>query len=231
MDHEGNKGDKKGFYFHHNRHDRKDKFFLGHKISANGIQEGEQALDILANHPATAHFISYKLAQYFVADKPPSVLIERLEQEFISSHGNIKAIMDVLIHSPEFNSPEYYKQKLKTPYQYLISLVRMGEISQPNLKQIRGMLEQLSMPLFHCVIPTGYSNTQSAWLNPQAVLLRTSFATDIANGVLNRDYEISQQQLDKNLGDLSPKTKQAIAQSPSELHAALMMGSPEAMYR
>lgn len=231
MDHLGKKGDKKGFIFHKNRHDQEDKIFLGQKIPSNGIQEGEQALDILASHPATAHFISYKLAQYFVADQPPESLVNHLAQEFIGSQGDIKQVMDVLIHSQEFNNPKYYKQKFKTPFQYVVSLVRMGEIQQPNLKRIRGMLTQLSMPIHLCVAPTGYKFTQSAWLNPQAMLQRTSLATAIAHGALNRDYTIEQKQLNRNFGNISQKTKQVIAKSPTKLRSALILGSPEAMYR
>ncbi len=231
VDHQGKKGDKKGFFFNKNRHDQQDKLFLGHTISANGIQEGEKALDILASHSATAHFISSKLAQYFVADQPPTRLVNQLAEEFITSQGNIRQLMDVLIHSPEFNQPEYYQQKFKTPYQYLVSLVRMAGIEQPNLKRMRGMLTQLSMPIHLCLAPTGYDYTQSAWLNPQAMLQRTSLATAIANGALNRDYGIKQKQLQNNFGSLSPHTKQVIAKSPVKLRAALMMGSPEAMYR
>ncbi|MGB5711775.1 MAG: DUF1800 domain-containing protein [Waterburya sp.] len=231
MDALGEKGDRQGFFYYENRHDQEDKVFLGQTIAANGIQEGEKALDILASHPKTAHFISYKLAQYFVADQPPSSLVNHLAQEFMDSQGNIKALMDVLIHSPEFNSPQYYKQKFKTPYQYVISLVRMGEIAQPNFKRIRGMLTQLSMPVYQCLAPTGYKNTQSAWLNPQAMLQRTSLAAAIANGVLNRGDRIEQKQLNQNFGTISQNTKQIIAKSPAKLRSALIMGSPASMYR
>ena len=57
-----------GFHFNAVRHDPNEKVFLGQKITAQGIEEGRQALDILATHPATARFISYKLAQYYVED-------------------------------------------------------------------------------------------------------------------------------------------------------------------
>ena len=226
----GKHGDS-GFFFYKNRHDRQEKTFLGHQIASNGIEEGEQALNILASHPATAHFISYKLAQYFVADLPPTSLVDKLSQEFIASEGNIKRVMDTLIHSEEFNDPQYYKQKFKTPYQYLVSLVRMAEIEQPNFKRIKGMLTQLSMPLYLCAAPTGYKNTQDAWLNPQAMLQRTSMATAIANRALNRDYSIKQQRLNRNFGELSSNTKQVVAKTPSKLRSALVLGSPEAMYR
>ena len=220
-----------GFFFYDNRHDHQDKVFLGHQIAANGVEEGQQALKILANHPATAHYLSYELAQYFVADEPPESLVNDLAKTFLETKGNIRLVMDALIHSQEFNDPQYYGQKFQTPYQYLISLVRMGEIQQPELRRLRGMLFQLSMPTYRCSTPDGYSNTQSAWLNPQAMLQRTSLATAIANGVLNKNSVVKTQQLEQNLGAMSPQTKQVIEQTPVRLRTALMMGSPEAMYR
>jgi uncharacterized protein (DUF1800 family) len=107
----------------------------------------------------------------------------------------------------------------------------MGEIQQPELRRLRGMLFQLSMPTYRCSTPDGYSNTQSAWLNPQAMLQRTSLATAIANGVLNKNSVVKMQQLKQNLGAMSPQTKQVVEQTPVRLRTALMMGSPEAMYR
>src|SRR5207302_7125082 len=53
------------FFFDSRRHDFGDKVFLGHTIRGSGADEVEQALDILAASPKTAHHISYQLAQYF----------------------------------------------------------------------------------------------------------------------------------------------------------------------
>ena len=53
-------------------HDNGEKIVLGVKIPAGGGEkDGEKVLDIVARHPSTAHFISKKLAQRFVADDPP----------------------------------------------------------------------------------------------------------------------------------------------------------------
>ena len=231
IDRKGERGDKTGFLFYVKRHDQQEKMFLGQKIAANGMKEGKQALRILANHPATAHYISYKLAQYFVADQPPESLVNNLTQEFINSKGNIRLVMDALIHSQEFNDPQYYGQKFKTPYQYLTSLVRLSEIKQPNFARIRGMLFQLSMPIHMCRTPDGYDNQQSTWLNPQAMLQRTSLATAIANGTLNKNSPIEISRIEQNLGIISSRTKKVVEKTPVHLRAALMMGSPEAMYR
>ena len=64
----------RAFRFDPDRHDTADKRFLGHVIRGRsgeaGIQEGEEALDMLARAPATARHISFQLAQFFVADAP-----------------------------------------------------------------------------------------------------------------------------------------------------------------
>ena len=232
VDRTNKKGDENGFFFYANRHDRSDKVFLGHKILGGGVEEGEKALDILAEHPATANFISYKLAQYFVADQPPSSLVDSLAQQFLDSKGDIKVVMDTLIHSPEFNDPQYYGQKFKTPYQYLVSLIRISGIKQPNLKRVDGMLQQLAMPPYRCQTPDGYKNTEDAWLNPDAMLRRVSFATAIANGALDRESSVDVARIRQSLGnDFSAQTQAVIDNNPSRLRTALMLGSPEAMYR
>ena len=160
IDKTGNYGDANNFRFYEKGHDYQDKIFLGQVIKGSGLDEGEQALDILAAHPATARFISYKLAQYFVADRPPKTLVDKLSNKFLDSQGNIKEILNVLFHAEEFNDPQYYEQKFKTPYQYLVSLVRVSGITAPDLQRIKSMLTQLSMPIYRCATPNGYKNTK-----------------------------------------------------------------------
>src|SRR5581483_7983968 len=65
------------FEFNPNRHDYGAKQFLGHEIRGSGPAEIDQALDILANNPSTAHFISRELATFFVSDTPPAALVDR----------------------------------------------------------------------------------------------------------------------------------------------------------
>ncbi|MDJ0743494.1 MAG: DUF1800 domain-containing protein [Xenococcaceae cyanobacterium MO_167.B27] len=232
VDGKNNSGDENGFRFYRRRHDFSDKVFLGQTIAGTGIEEGEKALDILATHPSTARFISYKLAQYFVADEPPNSLVDRLADKFLASNGNIKTVLDTLFHSPEFNDPQYYDNKFNNPYQYLVSILRASNIDNPNFKRLRGMLAQLSMPLYNCVTPDGYTNTKDPWLNPEGMLRRVSFANAIANGTISNKQPVNAQQLEKTLGNkFSATTQNAISQSPPRLRSTLILGSPEMMNR
>ena len=232
LDRQGRFGGDQGFFFYKKRHDFNDKVFLGKTIKGRGKEELEQALDILAAHPSTARFISYKLAQYFVADRPPTSLVEKLASTFQKTDGDIKAVLNTLFHSPEFNDPKYYNGKFKTPQQYIISLVRAAEIANPNYNRLRGMLHQLSMPMFLCPTPDGYDNTQAPWLNPEAMLKRISLATAIANGALDKEESVDISKIAASLGsNLSAQTKEALEKAGPKLRAALLLGSPEMMYR
>jgi uncharacterized protein (DUF1800 family) len=171
-----------GFYFDPKRHDFSDKVFLGHPIKGSGEAEVEQALDILAKHPATARHISYQLAQYFVADQPPKALVDRLAQKFLATNGDIRAMLNTLFHSPEFWDSKTYQAKFKTPYEFVISAFRATGTPATNPRQIQGILQQLGMPIYGCPTPDGYKNTEDAWLNPDGMTRRLSFATTLASG-------------------------------------------------
>ena len=184
-----------GFYFDPRRHDFGDKVFLGHPIKGSGIAEGEQALDLLARSPATARHISYQLAQYFVADYPPESLIRKMVDRWLATDGDIGAVLKTLFDAPEFWDQKYCANKFKTPYQYAVSAVRAAGADPVNIRPLYAVSQQQGMPLYGCVTPDGFKNTQEAWLNPDSMMRRLSFATAFANGRLrlySADDEASQ---------------------------------------
>jgi uncharacterized protein (DUF1800 family) len=238
------------------RHDQGSKEWLNRHINPRGQAEGEYALDVLASHPATAHHISYQLAQYFVADQPPPALVEKLAQRFLQTDGNIRSVLDTLFHSPEFWDPANYAKKFKTPYQYVISTVRAADVSVANYRPLLGILHQQGMPLYGCQTPDGYKNTEEAWLNPDALSRRINFATALATGRLPFDMPIESNNMDSKIdhalrqtanqdqsripvdaqklmmtlnGQLSDKTRDAVTNAEPRLQAALMLGSPDFM--
>jgi uncharacterized protein (DUF1800 family) len=95
------KGDREqglGYRFFPKRHDFGDKVLLGHTIKGSGAHEIEEALDILACHPATARHICYQLAQHFVCDQPPDALVDKLAQDYTRTGGDIRSILSTLFH-------------------------------------------------------------------------------------------------------------------------------------
>ncbi len=228
----GKQGDGTGFYFNPKRHDFSDKVLLGQTIKGSGADEVEQALDLLARHPSTARHLSYKLAQYFVNDEPPVSLVKNLAQKFSQTDGNLKAVLETLFQSPEFLNSQFYDSKFKTPYEYVVSLVRAVGINNVNIRQVSGTIAQMGMPIFGCSTPDGYKNTREAWLSPDAMMRRVSLATAFSRGSFNQKQAVNANQLSQTLGDnFSPHTQSVLNSSPPNLQASLMLGSPEMMNR
>lgn len=221
-----------GYYFDERRHDFTDKVLLGQKIKGSGEKEIEQAIDLLCKHPSTARHISYKLAQYFVADKPPEKLVSNLSKTFLATDGDISAVLNELFHSPEFLDTKYYSVKFKSPYRYLISSFRAVDGKTDNVLPLLAFLKQSGQPLYQCLTPDGYKNTQSAWLNPDGLLNRLNFATQLGTGkfmgttvgVAESDEVLAQTGL-----TLSAKSRTAIEGAAQPLKTGLVLGSPEFM--
>jgi len=215
------------------RHDYSPKVFLGHQLQSRGKAEGEEALDILARSPATARHIAFELAQYFVADEPPPGLVERLTTRFHETDGNIREILRTLFASNEFW--ESRGAKYKTPYQFVMSAVRAAGVPVSNVRPLLGAMDQLGMPLFGCLTPDGYKNTEDAWLGPDATTRRISFATALARANLKLAeamQPVDVARLEAVFGStLSDATRAAIQGSPQGLRAALILGSPDFMRR
>ncbi len=176
--------DGSAFYFDPDRHDFSNKVLLGHTIRGGGASEVEQALDLLARHPSTAKHLSYQLAQYFVADEPPPELVARMAARYSETDGDIRQVLATIFTSAEFWNRRDFRAKYKTPYEFVISSVRATGAPVTNFRPLAGTMQLLGMPTYGCLTPNGYSNTQDAWLNPDAMMARLSFATALGNGNL-----------------------------------------------
>jgi uncharacterized protein (DUF1800 family) len=223
------------FRFEARRHDIGKKEWLGYTVLASGQPEGEWALDVLAALPATARHISFKLVQYFVADQPPTPLVDRLASRFLETRGDIRPVLRTLFDSPEFWDSAHVGSKFKTPYQYLVSTVRAADLSVSQVRPLMGMLAQLGMPLYGCQTPDGYKNTESAWLNPEGLTRRINLATALASGRVPLEpgatsAAVDAQRLNATLGtSISEFTRKTIADSPPVLRSAMLLGSPDFM--
>ena len=167
------------FLFDPRRHEPGDKLLLGQKFYYAGQEEGLRALYTLAHRPATAHFISKCLAMRFVSDDPPESLVDRLAAVFQSSDGDIREVLRTLFESPEFWSPETYKGKFKTPFEFVASAVRASGANVVAPDALVGTLANMGMQPYGMAVPTGYSMTNSTWENEGALLSRMNFATNL----------------------------------------------------
>ena len=222
------------FVFLEAAHDRGDKTVLGHRIKANGIKEGEDVLHLLATHPATARFISYKLARRFVADEPPAALVDRAAATFRKTDGDIREVVRTIVTSPEFGAPEFRQAKVKTPFEFVVSAVRATGAEVGDASALAQRVAQMGMPLYQQQPPTGYKDTAEAWVSTGGLLARLNFALDLSAGRV-RGVTVDADRLAPEAlvpFGLSEATRKTIASEggpaldPART-AGLILGSPE----
>jgi uncharacterized protein (DUF1800 family) len=215
-----------GFFFDPRRHDPTHQVFLGHEIGGGGIEEGQKALDMLARSPVTANHLSYQLAQYFVADEPPPATVQRMAQRYLATDGNIREVLRTLFSSEEFWDGRYYNTKFKTPYEYVVSAVRATGTPVLNMRPLAGAMTALGMPLYGCQTPDGYKNTEEAWLNPDAMMTRLSFATALGVGRLPLELPANAFAVEDEPSPARGEMRRAAMVAPREPGA--MMQEPDA---
>jgi uncharacterized protein (DUF1800 family) len=169
-------GSKGGFIYEPNRHEPGTKTVLGHTIREGGEDEGLQVLHILATSPATAHFVSQKLAVRFVSDNPSPRLVDAMAATFLKSNGDIKAVLTTMFHSPDFWSPQVYRAKVKTPLEFLTSAVRASGADVKNPLPLVQAMDRLGMPIYGMQTPNGYSWLADGWVSSNALISRMNFA-------------------------------------------------------
>lgn len=170
---------KKGageFVFAEARHEPGSKLILGKTISENGEREGLEVLHMLATSPATAHFISGKLAVRFVSDTPPPALVDRMADAFLKSNGDIKTVLRTMFHSPEFWDAQNLHAKVKTPLEFVVSAARASDLKITDPAPLVQALEKLGMPLYGMQTPQGYSWKQDDWVSTGALVSRMNFS-------------------------------------------------------
>jgi len=169
-----------GFMFNPMRHEPGAKVVMGQKFKENGEMEGRDLLHFLAMRPATAQFMSRKLAIRFVSDDPPQSLVDRMAKSYLASKGDIAAVLRTLFHSPEFWAASDFRAKVKTPLEFVVSAVRASGASIDNMQPLVAALRQMGMPLYGAVPPTGYKWDATDWVSTGALVDRMNFALSMA---------------------------------------------------
>jgi len=171
------------FVFRPAIHDADAKTVLGTRLSAGrGIEDGEQVLDILARHPATARHIARKLVVRFVSDSPPPSLVDRCAGVFRKSDGDIRETLRCVVTSPEFFSKQAYRAKVKTPFELVASALRATGASLDNSPRSAQIVARLGQPIFGRLTPDGWPDRAEDWVNAGAMVNRVNFGLTLASG-------------------------------------------------
>jgi uncharacterized protein (DUF1800 family) len=169
------------FLYSGEKHDENAKTILGKTFPANGgYNEGMEALAMLASHPATARFIATKLAAKFIADEPPTAVVDEMAKTFLASKGDIKEVLLTMVMHPGFWTKAKEKEKIKSPFELAVSAVRATgtEVAAPY--QLFTWSEKMGQKFYFYQAPTGFPDRANFWINTGSLLNRMNFGMAIA---------------------------------------------------
>ncbi|HXY29991.1 MAG TPA: DUF1800 domain-containing protein [Gemmatimonadaceae bacterium] len=172
-----------GFIFRPAMHDAGPKVVLGHSLASDrGMEDGEQVLDIVAHHPATARYIATKLVRRFVGDSVPPALVARVAATFTRTDGDIRECLRTILVSDEFFSRDAYRSKVKSPFELVVSALRAMDAEPDTTPRTAQIIARLGQPLYGHQAPNGYPEVGSAWINTGAIINRINFGLAVAGG-------------------------------------------------
>jgi uncharacterized protein (DUF1800 family) len=174
------------FVFRADRHDAGAKTVLGRRLAAGrGLEDGEEVLDLLAAHPATARHLATKLAVRFVSDRPPAALVDRLAAVARRTGGDVRALLRALVAAPEFWSREAVGAKIKSPFELAASALRTTGARLESPREVVRWVSRMGQPLYACQAPTGYPDRAETWVSTGALVNRMNFGLELASGAVD----------------------------------------------
>ena len=171
------------FVYNPDDHDDSEKTFLGH----SGRLNGDDIIDIIVKQEATARFIARHLYNFFVADElqvsawsviPPQdpAAIDALVETFLSSDGDIRSVMRVLLNSEFFKAARF--KRVKCPAEFIAGVLKLaGAMREPEpaLAGVGIQAQIMGQALFDAPSVEGW-HTGKEWIDGGTLTDRVNFA-------------------------------------------------------
>ena len=225
---------------------------MGH----TGRFNGEDIIDIVCQHPATAQFVARHLYSFFVADEPQvpawSVTpprdpeaIDTLATVFTDSGYDIKSVLRALFLSEFFKNARY--TKIKSPAEVVVGTLRLvggAEFPAPGIGELARQTGYMGQDLLNPPSVEGW-HTGVEWINSGSLMKRINFAADMLGDVerpgireLRRQVEVTRDLLPEGFVDscldlvgplqVRPETRQQLVDRASESGAMSWSSEREA---
>jgi uncharacterized protein (DUF1800 family) len=194
-------------------------------LGQTGSLDSQAVINGILAHPATAVNLVTKVVHHFVSPAPEQRYVQRLADEFRASKYNMKTLMRSVFLSPEFIDGSSYRSLVKSPVEYMISVLRALKAPQLS-KLVLDADEVMGQILFDPPDVGGWPNNES-WISSNTVISRVNFANTVLGRLrtLPAARDAHQTHLD---GILSPATEKLFGQAPDDrTRWSIVLMSPE----
>lgn len=198
-------------------------------------EDAEAFLQDIATHDITARHMAMKLAVHFVADQPPPALVDRIAKVWRTSGAHLPSVYAAMVeHKSAWRAPF---AKVRRPVELVAASLRAMGMTARDLDQGRGQdgirlvraLRDLGQPLLQPPGPDGWPEAAEAWITPQGLAARLSYAGKVGQILAKRSDADPRQFAEAALRDtLRPETGFAVGGAPDRWEGfALVLASPE----
>lgn len=163
------------------RFDDGPKTFLGQ----SGPWNTDDIVRITLEQPAASQFLCKKLYRFLVSDavEPAPELIEPLSEQFRGSGYSIGHLVAVILRSRHFYSTEVRWQKVASPVEFSVGIVRSLECSRSDISLLglAAACAAQGQDLFYPPNVKGWDGGRR-WLNSTTLLARGNWVNDVIWG-------------------------------------------------
>jgi uncharacterized protein (DUF1800 family) len=177
------------FHFNSGQHDNGEKTFLGQK----GNWGGEDIVRICLEQEAAPYFIAGKLFRFFISDTIEATreLLKPLANRFRESDYDLRGLVETMLRSNLFFSPDAYRTQVKSPVDFAVGIVH-GLEGHVGAVPLAVALEGLGQRLFSPPSVKGWLGG-TTWINSTTLLLRHNLALALTS---TQDSRFSRVQID-----------------------------------
>ena len=212
------------FTFRADDHDDGEKAFLGE----TGNFDGEDVIDIICAHPASASFIARHLYNFFVADEaqvpawavtPPrdQDAIDTLANALVDSGYDIRSTLRVLFNSDFFKNARF--ARLKSPAEVVVGTLKLVggfEFPAPGIGEMSRQPQYMGQDLLNPPSVEGW-HTGTEWINSGSLMRRINFTADMVGNTSRPGV----QTMINRLKDQNSETPEAFVDACLELMGPL----------
>jgi uncharacterized protein (DUF1800 family) len=168
----------KQFTFNNYQHDYGTKSLLG----KSGAFDGDDGIRVILQQPSCAEFLCGKLVRYFVTDEElPAEWIAPLARRFRDSDLAIAPVLETIFTSRLFYSERAIGQKVRSPVELGIGLLRALEMNT-NLIQLAERLRELGQLVFFPPNVKGWPGGKN-WIDSSTLLGRANLVRNLAGNL------------------------------------------------
>ncbi|MEM9935460.1 MAG: DUF1800 domain-containing protein [Bacteroidota bacterium] len=155
------------FFFRARRHDYGKKRFMG----KTGNFGGEDIINIVLENRQTATYITTKLYRFLVNPSIDKEVVDTWAKSFYESEYDIASLLKTIFTANHFYEKQHIGARIKSPVEYLVSLMRLLDMTFDNPEGILFMEKALGQILF---VPPGVDGWPDGknWIDSNTLMTR-----------------------------------------------------------